>query len=264
MNMIAEPSQPPPSTAAASSGASRTASKDPFNIFQAHMQSKEQEETPDVECVDQILTEWMIAYAHFQHSAQVLVDDDDDEGPRGPAQQEKWTNCFRCWIALGQQTEPGLANDLQNQQTKTGAHWDEAARCLEKYLETEGEESLPLRGSPITFSQLLGIFCSMAKQVLTRRLIQGYRHECIQALVAFNSQCHDLGAKAICYLSQDTTGEANGVTISLTGADPWMKYTDSRKGTERQLAEGVLGSQARRSTDIGTIVPRIQTKRALK
>ena len=73
-----------------------------------------------------------------------------------------------------------------------------------------------------------------------------------------------LGAKAICYLSHDTTGAANGVTISLTGADPRMKYTGSRKGTKRQLAEGVLGSQARRSTDIGTIVPRTQTKRALK
>ena len=71
-------------------------------------------------------------------------------------------------------------------------------------------------------------------------------------------------AKAICYLSHDTTGAANGVTISLTGADPRMKYTGSHKGTKRQLAEGVLGSQARRSTDIGTIVPRTQPKRALK
>ena len=106
----------------------------------------------------------------------------------------------------------------------------------------------------------------MVKQVLTWRLVKGNRHECIQALVAFNRnrQCLDLGAKAMCYLSHDTTGAANGVTISLTGADPRMKYTGSHKGTKRQLAEGVLGSQARRSTDIGTIVPRIQTKRALK
>ena len=104
----------------------------------------------------------------------------------------------------------------------------------------------------------------MVKQVLTWRLVNGYRHECIQALVAFNRQCSDLGAKAICYLSHDETGVANGVIISLTGADPVMKYTGKHKGTKRQLTEGRLGSQARRSTDIGTIVPQTQSKRELK
>ncbi len=103
----------------------------------------------------------------------------------------------------------------------------------------------------------------MVKQVLTWRLVNGYRHECIQALVAFNRECRDLGAPAICYLSHDTMGVADGVIISLTGVDPQMKYTGSRKGSKRQLAQGALGSQARRSTDIGTIVPRTQTKRAL-
>ena len=72
------------------------------------------------------------------------------------------------------------------------------------------------------------------------------------------------GSSIFLFGFHDTTGAANGVTISLTGADPRMKYTGSHKGTKRQLAEGVLGSQARRSTDIGTIVPRTQTKRALK
>ena len=165
---------------------------------------------------------------------------------------------------LEHHTGPGLLNDLQYYKTRSGASWDEAAGCLEIYLETEGDQSLLLRGSAIKFTTLLGIVCRFVKQVLTWRLVNGYRHECIQALVAFNRQCLDLGAKAICYLSHDTTGAADGVTISLTGADPRMKYTGSHKGTKRQLAEGVLGSQARRSTDIGTIVPRTQTKRALK
>ena len=230
------------------------------------MEEEEEERIkPDVECVDQILTEWMIAYAHFQYSAQVLHDYADDEGPHGPyAQRKKWTDCFCYWKALEHHTEPGLLNDLQYYKTTSGASWDEAAGCLEIYLETEGDQSLLLRGSAIKFTTLLGIVCNMVKQVLTWRLVNGYRHECIQALVAFNRQCLDLGAKAICYLSHDTTGAADGVTISLTGADPRMKYTGSHKGTKRQLAEGVLGSQARRSTDIGTIVPRTQTKRALK
>ena len=97
------------------------------------------------------------------------------------------------------------------------------------YLETAGNQSLLLRGSAITFTALLAIVRNIAKQVLTWRLINGYRHECIQALVAFNRQGLDLGAKAICYLSHDTTGAADGVTISLTGADPRMKYTGSHK-----------------------------------
>ena len=269
LEYLKKPAAPPvSSTAAASSGASWTAPKGPYNIFQAHTELEEEEEErikPDVECVDQILTEWMIAYAHFQYSAQVLHDYADDEGPHGPyAQRKKWTDCFCYWKALEHHTEPGLLNDLQYYKTTSGASWDEAAGCLEIYLETEGDQSLLLRGSAIKFTTLLGIVCNMVKQVLTWRLVNGYRHECIQALVAFNRQCLDLGAKAICYLSHDTTGAADGVTISLTGADPRMKYTGSHKGTKRQLAEGVLGSQARRSTDIGTIVPRTQTKRALK
>ena len=271
LEYLKKPAAPPvSSTADASSGASWTPPKGPFNVFGPHTELEEEEEArikPDVECVDQILTEWMIAYAHFQHSAQVLHDHDpaDDEGPRGlGVQRKKWTDCFWYWKELEHHTKPGLLNDLQYYKSTSGASWIEATGCLETYLDTEDDQSLLLRGSPIKFTTLLGIVCNMVKRVLTWRLVNGYRHECIQALVAFNRQCSDLGAKAICYLSHDETGVANGVIISLTGADPLMKYTGKHKGTKRQLAEGVLGSQARRSTDIGTIVPQTQSKRELK
>ena len=72
------------------------------------------------------------------------------------------------------------------------------------------------------------------------------------------------GSSIFLFGFHDTTGAANGVTISLTGADPRMKYTGSHKGTKRQLTEGRLDSQARRSTDIGMIVPQTQSKRELK
>ena len=97
----------------------------------------------------------------------------------------------------------------------------------------------------------------LVKQVLTWHLTKGAAYECVQAMVCFNSEGSALGAKAICYLSRDPSGTADGVVFALNGCDP-MKYKGKNRPSKTQLAAGELASQKRRSDELGFQVKRTQ------
>ena len=143
-------------------------------------------------------------------------------------------------------------SDLNSFFTDSGAGWGCVVSLLENFMKTGVRQSLMLNGSAITFSKALGIVASFAKKVLTWWLVNGAAHESVQALVVFNWEVAASGGKAICSLSHDMLGTADGVFISLNGADAQKKYPGKCSGTKRQLDAGALGSQKLRSLDIGT------------
>ena len=77
-------------------------------------------------------------------------------------------------------------------------------------------------------------------------------------MVCFNSEGSALGAKAICFLSHDSSGAADGVVFALNGCDPTMKYKGKNRPSKTQLAAGELASQKRRSDELGFQVKRTQ------
>ena len=83
----------------------------------------------------------------------------------------------------------------------------------------------------------MGAMAQLVKQVLTWHLTNGNAHDCVQAMVCFKSEGSALGAKAICYLSHDSSGTADGVVIALNGCDPRMKYTGRSKPTKKQVVK---------------------------
>ena len=64
----------------------------------------------------------------------------------------------------------------------------------------------------------------LVKQVLTWHLANGRVYDCVHVMVCFNYEGYVLGANAICYLSHDSSGTADGVVFALNGCDPTMKY----------------------------------------
>ena len=60
----------------------------------------------------------------------------------------------------------------------------------------------------------------LVTQVLTGHLTKGVAYDRAQAMACFNPEGSALGAKAICYLSYDPSGTADGVVFALNGCDP--------------------------------------------
>ena len=99
----------------------------------------------------------------------------------------------------------------------------------------------------------------MVKRVLTWKLTNGYAHDSVQALVGFNSEGEALGAKAICYLSHAKSSDtADVVVVALNGALPEMKYRGKKQPSKKQLIDGELASQKKRSSQIGYQVERTE------
>ena len=97
----------------------------------------------------------------------------------------------------------------------------------------------------------MGAPAQFVTQVLTGHLTKGVAYDSVQAKVCLISEGSAFGAKAICYLSYDPSGAADGVVFKVTGCDPTDKYSGKNKPTKPQLAAGELGSQKRRSNEFG-------------
>ena len=129
------------------------------------------------------------------------------------------------------------------------------------YFETRDDSELSLTASSIAFTALLGALAQLVTQVLTGHLAKGAAYDCVQVMVCFNSEGSTLGAEAICYLSYDQSGTADGVVSKVTGCDPTDKYSGKNKPTKTQLAAGELGNQTRRSNELGFQVKRTQPRK---
>ena len=152
-------------------------------------------------------------------------------------------------------------SDLEYCRTQKGATWQSIVHCFCLYFETRDDSELSLTGSSITFTALLGALAQLVTQVLTGHLTQGAAYDCVQAMVCFNTEGSTLGSKAICYLTNDPSGTADGVVFKVTGCDPTDKYSGKNKPTKTQLAAGELGSQKRRSNELGFQVKRTQKRK---
>ena len=169
-----------------------------------------------------------------------------------------------CQTALNAMVSAAPRSDLEYCQTAKGATWQNVVDCFCLYFETRDAAKLNLGDSPITYAALMGAMAQFVKQVLTWHLTNGNAYGCVHAMVCFNSEGSALGAKAICYLSHDSSGTADGVVFALNGCVPTMKYTGRSKPSNAQLAAGKLASQKRRSDEMGFQVKRTKkTSRAV-
>ena len=169
--------------------------------------------------------------------------------------------CFQfCDRTLNAMVSAAPLGDLQYCQTAKGATWQDVVGCFFLYFETRDVAKLNLGDSPIKYGALMGAMAQLVKQVLTWHLTNGNAHDCVQAMVCFNSEGSALGAKARCYLSHDSSGTADGVVIALNGCDPKMKYTGRSKPSKTQLVAGELASQKKRSDEMGLQVKRTKKK----
>ena len=123
-------------------------------------------------------------------------------------------------------------SDLEYCRTQKGATWQSIVHCFCLYFETRDDSELSLTGSSITFTALLGALAQLVTQVLTGHLTQGAAYDCVQAMVCFNTEGSTLGAEAICYLTYDPSGAADGVVFKVTGCDP-TKNTQARRNLQR-------------------------------
>ena len=204
--------------------------------------------------VDSSLWQWMINYAQFQCAAQTLKE-------ALPGYQHVIEKCSQlCHRTLNAMVSAAPLSDLQYCQTAKGATWQYVVDCFFLYFETRDAAKLNLGDSPITYSALMGAMAQLVKQVLTWHLTNGNAHDCVQAMVCFNLEGSALGAKAICYLSHDSSGTADGVVFALNGCDPTMKYTGRSKPSKTQLAADELASQKRRSDEMGFQVKRTKKR----
>ena len=138
----------------------------PFNVF-TDQQTNELEKIGDVEniCVDSSLWQWMVSYAQFQHSAQLLND--------APPNSEIETYFENCNRTLKDMVSIAPLKDLYYCQTSKGAHWPAVVGSFETYFETQNAAKLTLTGSPIKFSALMPDMSQLVKQVLTWKLTNG-------------------------------------------------------------------------------------------
>ena len=86
---------------------------------------------------------------------------------------------------------------------------------------------MKLSGARATCGALSGAMAQFINQVLTWYLTNGNAYDCVQAMVSFSWEGNALGAKARCYLSHDSSGQADEIVVNLNGHDPNMKYTGS-------------------------------------
>ena len=150
---------------------------------------------------------------------------------------------------------------LEHSRTQKGATGQSIVHCFCLYFETRGDSELSLTGSSIAFTALMGALAQLVTQVLTGYLTKGAAYDCVQAMECFNSEGSTMGAKAICYLSYDSSDAADGGVFKVTGCDPTDKYSGKNKPTKTQLAAGELGSQKRRSNELGFQVKRTQQRK---
>ena len=73
---------------------------------------------------------------------------------------------------------------------------------------------MKLSGARATCGALSGAMAQFINQVLTWYLTNGNAYDCVQAMVSFSWEGNALGAKARCYLSHDSSGQAPPVRLS--------------------------------------------------
>ena len=79
---------------------------------------------------------------------------------------------------------------------------------------------MKLSGARATCGALSGAMAQFINQVLTWYLTNGNAYDCVQAMVSFSWEGNALGAKARCYLSHDSSGQADEIVVNLNGHAP--------------------------------------------